>query len=81
MYESVFPPLWEYFPMSIDRIVMVFAGTMIIVSTLLAVYHNMNWLWLTGFIGVNLLQSAFTGFCPLAVVLKKMGIKPGVAFG
>lgn len=67
--------------MSIDRIVMVFAGAMIIASTLLAVYHNMNWLWLTGFVGVNLLQSAFTGFCPLAVVLKKMGIKPGVAFG
>lgn len=67
--------------MSIDRIVMVFAGAMIIASTLLAVYHNMNWLWLTGFIGVNLLQSAFTGFCPLAMVLKKMGIKPGVAFG
>lgn len=67
--------------MSIDRIVMVFAGAMIIAGTLLAVYHNMNWLWLTGFVGVNLLQSAFTGFCPLAVVLKKMGIKPGVAFG
>ena len=58
-----------------------FAGAMIIASTLLAVYHNMNWLWLTGFVGVNLLQSAFTGFCPLAMVLKKMGIKPGVAFG
>ncbi len=66
--------------MSIDRVVLAFAGTVILVSLLLAVYHNQNWLWLTAFVGANLLQSAFTGFCPLAMILKKMGVKPGEAF-
>ncbi|MEJ2316539.1 MAG: DUF2892 domain-containing protein [Gammaproteobacteria bacterium] len=66
--------------MSIDRIVMAFAGTVILVSVLLSVYHNVNWLWLTGFVGFNLLQSSFTGFCPLATILKKMGRPSGAAF-
>lgn len=66
--------------MSIDRIVMAFAGTMVLASVLLAVYVNPNFLWLTGFVGANLLQSSFTGFCPLAIVLKKLGIQPGKAF-
>ncbi len=66
--------------MSIDRIVMAFAGTVILVSVLLSVYHNVNWLWLTGFVGFNLLQSSFTGFCPLATILKKMGRESGPAF-
>ena len=66
--------------MSIDRIVMAFAGVVILASVLLSVYHTVNWLWLTGFVGVNLLQSAFTGFCPLALILKKFGAKPGEAF-
>jgi hypothetical protein len=66
--------------MSIERIVLAVAGLMVLLSTLLAVYHNINWLWLTGFVGLNLLQSAFTGFCPLAIILKKMGRQPGAAF-
>jgi hypothetical protein len=66
--------------MSIDRIVMAFAGTVILVSVLLSIYHNVNWLWLTGFVGFNLLQSSFTGFCPLAIILKKMGRPSGAAF-
>jgi hypothetical protein len=66
--------------MSIDRIVLAFAGAVILVSTLLAVYVSINWLWLTAFVGANLLQSAFTGFCPLALILKKMGMQPGPAF-
>ncbi|MGD8235152.1 MAG: DUF2892 domain-containing protein [Chromatiales bacterium] len=66
--------------MSIDRIVMAFAGTVILVSVLLSIYHNVNWLWLTGFVGFNLLQSSFTGFCPLATILKKMGRPSGAAF-
>ena len=66
--------------MSIDRIVMAFAGTVILVSVLLSVYRNLNWLWLTGFVGFNLLQSSFTGFCPLATILKKMGRQSGPAF-
>ena len=59
---------------------MAFAGTVILVSVLLSIYHNVNWLWLTGFVGFNLLQSSFTGFCPLATILKKMGRPSGAAF-
>lgn len=66
--------------MTIDRIVMAFAGTVVLVSVLLAVYVNVNFLWLTGFVGANLLQSSLTGFCPLAIILKKVGIQPGKAF-
>ncbi len=66
--------------MSIDRLVMRFAGTMILVSLLLSVVHSTYWLWFTAFVGANLLQSSFTGFCPLAIILKKIGVKPGNAF-
>ncbi len=66
--------------MSIDRIVMAFAGTVILVSLALAHWHSPNWLWLTTFVGANMLQASFTGFCPLAMILKKLGAAPGVAF-
>jgi hypothetical protein len=66
--------------MSIDRIVLAVAGTFILLSLLLAVYVNINWLWFTAFVGANLLQSAFTGFCPMASILKKLGMRPGAAF-
>jgi len=66
--------------MTIDRIVFAVAGTMILSSVLLSQYHTVEWLWLTGFVGVNLFQTAFTGFCPLAMILKKFGVKPGCAF-
>jgi len=66
--------------MSIDRIVFAFAGAVILISLALAVYVNINWLWLTAFVGANLLQSAFTGFCPLATMLKKIGKQSGAAF-
>jgi hypothetical protein len=66
--------------MSIDRIVLAFAGTVVLVSLALSHLHSVNWLWLTAFVGANLLQSAFTGFCPLAIALKKLGIRPGEAF-
>lgn len=66
--------------MSIDRIVLAFAGTMILVSLLLAHFVSPNWLWLTAFVGANLLQSSVTGFCPLALILKKAGARPGCAF-
>jgi hypothetical protein len=66
--------------MSIDRVVMAFAGTMILVSLLLGIKVNPNWFWLTAFVGANLFQSSFTGFCPLAVILRKLGVQPGAAF-
>ena len=66
--------------MSIDRLVMMFAGTMVLVSLLLAHFVSPLWLWGAGFVGANLLQSSFTGFCPLATVLKRLGVQPGHAF-
>jgi hypothetical protein len=66
--------------MSIDRIVLAFAGFVVLASLGLSLVHHANWLWLTAFVGLNLLQSAFTGFCPLAIILRKLGVKPGQAF-
>ena len=66
--------------MTIDRIVMAFAGAVILLTLLLAVKHNINWLWFTAFVGANLFQASFTGFCPLASILKKMGTRSGAAF-
>jgi hypothetical protein len=66
--------------MSIDRFVLAFAGLMIVLSLLLSIYSSPYWLWFTAFVGANLFQSAFTGFCPLALILKKMGVRPGAAF-
>ena len=66
--------------MSIDRIVLAFAGSMIILSLLLSYFVSPYWLALAAFVGVNLFQAAFTGFCPLALILKKAGVRTGVAF-
>jgi hypothetical protein len=66
--------------MSIDRIVLAFAGFMVLASLLLGVYVSPNWFWLTAFVGANLFQSAFTGFCPLALILKRLGVQRGAAF-
>lgn len=66
--------------MSIDRIVLAFAGSMILLSLLLSYLFTPYWLILAGFVGVNMLQAAFTGFCPLAMMLKKLGCSPGAAF-
>lgn len=66
--------------MTIDRIVLAFAGTVVLLGLLLGVLVNSWWFLLTAFVGLNLLQSAFTGFCPLARILKSLGMKPGAAF-
>ncbi len=65
--------------MSIERTVFAFAGAVILASLLLSQVHDVRWLWLTAFVGANLLQTAFTGFCPLAKILKFIGLKPGSA--
>ncbi len=66
--------------MCIDKFVLRFAGSMVLLSLLLAHFVSPYWLWFTAFVGANLLQSSFTGFCPLAIVLKKTGMKSGAAF-
>lgn len=66
--------------MSIDRFVLAFAGAVVLASLLLGHFVSPNWYWLTAFVGANLLQSAFTGFCPLALILRKAGVRSGAAF-
>jgi hypothetical protein len=66
--------------MTIDRVVLAFAGVMILLSSALTWFVHPYWIGLAVFVGLNLLQSAFTGFCPLAIVLRKLGVAPGCAF-
>ena len=66
--------------MNIDRAVLAFAGTVILTSLALAHFISPLWLWLTAFAGANMIQAAFTGFCPAAMVFKRLGVRPGVAF-
>ncbi|MBN2740424.1 MAG: DUF2892 domain-containing protein [Rhodobacteraceae bacterium] len=66
--------------MNLDRAIFAFAGVMILISVLLSAFVSIYWLWFTAFIGANLLQSAFTGFCPAASIFAKFGVKSGCAF-
>lgn len=66
--------------MSLDAAVLRFAGVMVLLSVLLTVYVSPHFVWFTVFIGVNLVQSSFTGFCPAAMVFRAMGVKKGCAF-
>jgi len=66
--------------MALDRVIFAFAGVMIMLSLLLGLTVHIYWLGLAAFVGLNMFQAAFTGFCPLARILKKMGVKPGQAF-
>jgi hypothetical protein len=66
--------------MSLDKMVLAFAGVMTLLSVVLTVYVSPYFLWFTVFIGLNLLQSAFTGFCPAAMIFRKLGAKAGNAF-
>jgi hypothetical protein len=66
--------------MNLDRAVLAFAGMMVLASLALAHYVSPYWLWLTAFVGLNLLQSSFTGFCPAAMVFKALGAKEGCAY-
>ncbi len=66
--------------MNIDRLVLRFAGSFILISLLLSQIHSPKWLWFTALVGANLTQSSFTGFCPMAKILKLFGFKAGEAF-
>ncbi|NRQ49263.1 YgaP family membrane protein [Aeromicrobium stalagmiti] len=66
--------------MNIDRAVLTLAGTLTLLGTLLAATASPWWLLLTGFVGLNLLQSSVTGFCPAASILRRLGVRPGPAF-
>ena len=66
--------------MSIDRLVFLIAGIFVLLSLGLSQVHHENWLWFTAFVGANMAQAAFTGFCPLAKILKALVVQPGKAF-
>ena len=60
--------------MYIDRMLRLIAGFFILLSVALAHFHNLNWLWFTAFVGLNLFQSAFTNWCPMMTILAKFGV-------
>lgn len=66
--------------MTVDQAVFAFAGIMVLVSLALAHFVSPWWLLLTAFVGANMLQAAFTGLCPAAMVFKRLGYPPGKAF-
>lgn len=67
--------------MTLERAILLIVGVVVLGSVLLAVYHNINWLWVTGLMGVHLIQASFTGMCPVVMTLKKLGFQSRPAFG
>jgi hypothetical protein len=66
--------------MNIDRAVLAIAGAFILLSLTLSQVHSPLWLYFTAFVGVVMFQSAFTRFCPMALILRTLGLRPGHAF-
>ncbi len=67
--------------MTIERMILLVVGIVVVGSVFLAVYHSLNWLWLTGLMGAHLIQASFTGMCPVVAALKRMGVPSRAAFG
>jgi hypothetical protein len=70
--------------MTTEKVVRIFAGAVVLASLALGpqaspAFHSANWLWLTAFVGANLFQSGFTGFCPLETILTRIGLKRAAA--
>jgi hypothetical protein len=79
------PYLSQEHSMTVERITLIVAGFFILLSLALGVeasplYQNANWLWFTTFVGFNLFQSGFTRFCPMHLMLKKIGVKESCHF-
>ncbi len=66
--------------MSIDRMILVIAGTFVLASLALSQLHHPYWLFFTVFVGLNMLQAGFSRWCMMAIILRKLGRRPGVAF-
>jgi hypothetical protein len=66
--------------MSLERTILLVVGVVVLGSVLLAVYHNPNWLWVTGIMGAHLIQASFTGMCPVVAILKRMGLSQKAGF-
>ncbi len=61
--------------MTIEKLLRLIAGAFIMMSVVLATVHSINWLWFTGFVGLNLFQSGVTNWCPMMSILRKFGVK------
>ena len=66
--------------MNIDKAVLAFAGMIVLAGLGLAWMYSSWWLLLSAFAGLNMIQAAFTGFCPAALIFRRLGLKPGEAF-
>ncbi|MHB0768524.1 YgaP family membrane protein [Bradyrhizobium sp. 5.13L] len=66
--------------MNVDKAVLAFAGCVVLLGLALGAYVNAYWYLLTAFAGLNMLQASFTGFCPAAIVFRKLGLSSGCAF-
>ncbi len=66
--------------MTVERAVLFVVGLLVLLTVLLAVYHNLNWLWVTGILGAHLMQASFTGMCPVVMLLKKLGLPQKAGF-
>ncbi|WP_339034581.1 DUF2892 domain-containing protein [Bradyrhizobium symbiodeficiens] len=66
--------------MNVDKAVLAFAGSVVLLGLALGTYVNAYWYLLTAFAGLNMLQASFTGFCPAAIVFRKLGLSSGCAF-
>jgi len=67
--------------MTIERMILLVVGVVVLGSVLLGVYHSLNWLWLAGLMGLHLIQASFTGLCPVVMALKRIGLPSKPAFG
>lgn len=65
---------------TVDQWVFRIAGLFVLISLVLSQTHSVHWLWFTAFVGANMLQASFTGFCPLAKILTRLGTPSGAAF-
>ena len=66
--------------MTVERGILLVVGVLTLGTVLLAVYHNINWLWITGILGAHLIQASMTGMCPVVMTLKKMGFESKAGF-
>ncbi|MBL0946830.1 DUF2892 domain-containing protein [Brevundimonas sp.] len=66
--------------MNLDKIVMLFAGCIVLISLALTYWVHPGWVWLTAFVGANLIQASVTGFCPAAMIFRRLGVRKGAAF-
>jgi hypothetical protein len=66
--------------MTIERAILLIVGGLVLASVLLAVYADPRWLWLTGILGLHLVQASFTGMCPVVMALKRMGLPSKAGF-